>query len=138
MGENLEVALTRCYYCGAGNEVVLNTVLTKAAADTVKAMHHRVVSTEPCPECAELMKQGVILITYDEAKSGKDWEKDKIPNPFRTGGFFVVKEDLIERVFEHPEAVAFAKKHRWLFIEHEAAAKIGLFDLAAGKAESGK
>lgn len=133
MSENLEVALTRCYYCGAGNEIVLNTVLTKAAADTVKAMHHRVVSTEPCPECKEWMKSGIILITFDKTKSDKDWEKAKVPNPFRTGGFFVVKEDFVERVFEHPEAVAFAKKHRWLFIEHEAAKQVGLFDAAAKK-----
>ena len=130
---NLEVALTRCYYCGDGNEVILNTLLTKKCAEAVKAMHHKVVSTEPCPTCQKWMKDGIILITIDEVKSGKGWEKDKIPNPHRTGGFFVVKEGFVEKVFAAPKAVAFAKKHRWLFISHEAAEQVGLFASAAVK-----
>jgi hypothetical protein len=82
------------------------------------------------------MKQGIILITIDGAKSDPGWEKSDMPNPYRTGGFFVVKEEAVERLFSHQEALAFAKKHRWLFIEHEVAEQLGMFQMA-GKVDKG-
>lgn len=127
MADNFEVALTRCYFCGQGNEIILNTRLTPAEAKKVKELHDKVLHMEPCPQCKEHMSKGVILITIDTAKSGKDWEKERMPNPYRTGGFFVVKDSLIERAFTHPGALKFAKEKRFLFIEHEAAVQMGLF-----------
>lgn len=134
MSDNLEVALTRCFYCGDGNEILMNTRLTAAAAAQVKQVHNKVLNMRPCPKCEELMKQGIILITIDSSKSGEDWEKADIPNPHRTGGFFVVKEAAVERMFnEQKPALAFAKKHRWMFLEHEVAEKTGMFKMAARK-----
>lgn len=140
MPDNFEVALTRCYFCGDGNEIIMNTRFTPSAAAHVKTAHNKVLNMHPCPKCEGLMKQGIILITVDEAKSAKDWAKEEIPNPYRTGGFFVLKEEAVERLFDNPTAVAFAKKHRWLFIAHEVAEHLGMFRVAekAEVKESGK
>ena len=133
MGETFEVALTNCYFCGKGSEIVLNTRFTKRAAAAVKQLHGTVIDMDPCNECKEHMKAGIVLITIDATKSEQGWEEDNIPNPYRTGGFFVVKEEAVERLFNHARALEFAKKHRWLFIEHDAAMQVGLFAVAAKK-----
>jgi hypothetical protein len=125
---NFEPALTKCYFC---NEA--STILIHKRGKSLKELDGKVVNMEPCPKCIEYMKLGVILITIDDAKSGAPsspdfhWSKEKMPNPYRTGGFFVVSEDFIKRVFNPPELVAQVLKHRFSFIEHEAAEKLGLF-----------
>jgi hypothetical protein len=59
-----------------------------------------------------------------------------IPNPWRTGGWWVVREEAVKRILgPHKSAQSSlqqALKYRWLFIEHEAAEKLGFFE--AGKA----
>jgi hypothetical protein len=81
------------------------------------------------------MKKGIILITIDDAKSGEDWNKPPLrneerqgwmPNPYRTGGWLVITDDAAKRMF--PQMADWAIKHRFMFIEHEAAKMIGLFD----------
>ena len=146
------VALTKCYFCGGDDKIVLNTLLTGQMAKKVEEMHGMVIDMEPCPKCREFMKQGVILLTIDSEKSEPGWNKPPsmdqgnpfyrkpsdrrqfIPNPYRTGGFFVLKDIAIEQCI-HPEAMAqWALKHRWMFIEHKAAEMIGLFDQAKAEA----
>jgi hypothetical protein len=140
---NLGVALTKCYFCGNDAGIAINTRLTPAHARNVEKMHGMVVDMTPCSECSGHMKKGVILITIDDKKSEKDWNKPPpccnggpfIPNPYRTGGFFVITDDAVRRIF-HPEAMAaHAIKHRWMFIEHEAAEQIGLFSHAKQQQE---
>lgn len=138
MDSKFEVALTRCYFCCQGNEIVVNTLLIERAAAEVKKLHDKVINMQPCPKCEELMKKGVILLTFDESKSSPGWEKARMPNPYRTGGFFVVKDSLVERAFDHPEAVKFALEKRWLFIQHEVAVQLGLFRLAEERKAEGK
>jgi len=94
--------------------------------------HGKVMDMDPCNKCKELMRQGVILITIDDAKSGKDWQKPDgsknwMPNPYRTGGWFVVKDEAIRRMINGKEMADWAIKQRFMFIEHEAAEKLGLF-----------
>lgn len=71
-----------------------------------------------CPEC-------------DGRKTDpKSWGKCKhcdgsgrshfIPNPWRTGGWFVVTEESFRRMFSG-DAADFGLKMRWMFIEHAAA-----------------
>ena len=97
-------------------------------------MDHKVIDMEPCAKCAGFMKLGIILLTIDEKKCEKGWNREALPNPFRTGGFFVVKDEAVKRFM--PEAMfQWAKKHRFMFIEHEAAVQLGLFE-AAGEAEA--
>lgn len=59
-----------------------------------------------------------------------DWFKEKMPNPWRTGGWFVVKEAAVRRMFRGEREIEFALSQRWIFIEHEAAKRCGLFDQA--------
>jgi len=120
------VALTKCYYCGEGDRIVMNRLLTEHLAKKVKSMHGCVLDMEPCPKCTELMKQGVIIITIDPEKSGEGWEHEKWPNPHRSGGWFVLRDAAVKRIFPAPHADE-ALKRRWIFMEHALAEKIGLF-----------
>ena len=126
------VALTRCYFCGEPDKILLAT--RYVAGEPVKDLspaHDKVIDMEPCKKCADFMKQGVILLTIDDKKSDKDWNKPDsspgwIPNPFRTGGFFVVTDEFVRKLMNQQMA-DWAIKHRFMFIEHEAAEQIGLF-----------
>ena len=131
MGEKLPwaVALTKCYFCGEDGDIIIPCTLTQHVANKVEEMHGKVVNMDPCNKCKDLMKQGVILITFDPAKSKEGWHKEQMPNPYRTGGFFVVKDEAVRRIFnDEGGATAFALKYRWIFIEHAAAAGVGLFE----------
>ena len=99
----------------------------------VQEMHGKVVDMAPCPKCEALMKQGIILLTFDPELSDKGWEKEAMPNPYRTGGFFVVTEDACKNLFNE-KMFAYVQQRRWVFIEHEIAEEIGLFDIK-GKIE---
>lgn len=130
------VALTKCYFCNKDSDILLHRQLR----DISKA-HGKVVNMDPCRTCEGYMKAGVILITIDDAKSEKGWnhrpsgQKKWIPNPYRTGGFFVVTDEAVRKTI-HPEAMAdWAIKKRFMFIEHEAAESLGLFEMA--KAQGG-
>lgn len=126
MKNTLGVALTKCYYCNDDSDIIINRTLTESRAKQVEGMHGKVVDMRPCNACKAQMEKGIILITIDEEKSDRDWDRAEMPNPYRTGGFFVVTEDAVKRLF--PEShLPFMLKYRWMFIEHEAAEKIGLF-----------
>lgn len=129
--EGKHVALTKCFFCGEDGIILLH----KRLGDVSK-YHGKVVDMEPCSKCVEYMKQGVILIGIDDAKSETGWNHppDKgsqaarqgwMPNPYRTGAFVVVKEEAVERAVNVPELVAWAKQHRWMFVEHEALVRMG-------------
>jgi hypothetical protein len=109
----LEVALTKCFFCGGDNEIVMNKVLTKRHAEKVKEMHGKVINTHPCPKCQEYMKQGVILISVRDGETGQ--------NPYRTGGFVVVKDRALQG-----EAWEQAKKSRMCFVPDTVWDKLGL------------
>lgn len=139
MNPRVGVALTRCFYCGEGDRILLNKVLTEHMAKRVESAHNCVLDMEPCNKCKELMGKGVILITIDVAKSDPNWntnpDADKsnwMPNPYRTGGFFVITDDAVKRIIDNEEMAAWALKHRFMFIEHEAAEKLGLFQVEKG------
>ena len=57
MKPKLEVALTKCFYCGEDDRIVMNKMLTDRYANAVKEMHGKIVDTEPCQKCADFMKQ---------------------------------------------------------------------------------
>ena len=125
------VALTKCFFCGEDNDILLHRSLKD-----ISECHGKVVHMNPCSKCAELMQQGVLLITIDDEKSDRDWNipptdkkeaRNWMPNPYRTGGFFVIRDEAIQRILDSQMA-SFATEHRWMFIEHAAAEAIGLFD----------
>ena len=93
------------------------------------------------------MEQGILLISvrvgeFDAiAKDQESYKLEKlryerdhfkahyrpfIPNPFRTGGWCVVKEDYIKRVVQPPELLALMLRERWSFIEDDAWNLMGL------------
>lgn len=110
---NLQVALTKCFFCGGDNEIIMNTKLTKKAADKIKELNGKVINRHPCPKCQELMKQGVILISVRGGESGD--------NPYRTGGFVVVKDKaLVGPAWEQ------AKKMRMCYVPDSAWKQLGL------------
>lgn len=54
------------------------------------------LGTGTCSECESFMGQGVILISTKDEDEGK-------PNPYRTGGWCVVKDEAITRMVQPPE-----------------------------------
>lgn len=131
MAETLGVALTKCYYCGGDSDILMNTRLTERMAEKVKDTHGKVVSMQPCRKCEGYMKDGIILLTIDDEKSEEGWAhpgEGKIPNPWRTGGFFVVREAAMDRLLQEPLRSQ-VKKCRWTFIEEKIARAIGLYSI---------
>lgn len=126
------VALTKCYFCGKDSDIIINSLLAERVAKKVKEMHGKVVSMDPCRECEGFMKQGIIFLTFDPAKSARDWNKDEMPNPWRTGGFFVVRQEAVERMLGPGSMLDFALKYRYMWIEHEAAERLGFFRTVSG------
>lgn len=129
MADNFGVALVkrRCPICSQDEdaELVMNTLLTKPKAEAVRQMHGKVIGMmdHPCQQCQDYMKLGVILVTVDKEKT------TDMRNPYRTGGFFVVTDDMIRNIFRPQSIVDNILEKRVSFIEHEAAVKIGLFEL---------
>lgn len=126
--DQLAVSLTKCFFCLKDDKIVMNTKLTEKHAKNVDSIHGMVIDMDPCNECKAFMKQGLIVITINPAKSESDWNKERIPNPYRTGGWFVVKDHVAE--YFDDKMKAWVLKHRWMFMEDEAAKKMGLFELA--------
>ena len=88
---NFSVALTKCFYCGEGNQLVINTELTQKCAQEVEELNGKVISMEPCSKCKELMKQGVMFISC----------KDDDPE-YRTGKIAVIKDEAIKELVTEP------------------------------------
>lgn len=125
VGAVLEIALTRCYFCGEGASILLAT--NQRGNKQVKEAEGKVIDMNPCSICKSLMEQGVILIAIDPEKSDPGWENDPMPNPYRTGGWWVIKDEGAKRVF--PEDVANRLiKDRWTFLDDAVAEMIGLYD----------
>lgn len=140
--QHLDIALTVCFFCGKSDEIVMgNRLISGRDGPIHRKMHGKVVSMRPCGQCADWMKQGIMLIGIIEAKSDGAWNvpppdpdmrKHWAPNPYRSGGIAVLKEAAFIRWsstwVKADAAAAFALKHKWMFIEHEAGVKAGIWD----------
>lgn len=105
-------AIPRCYFCGnEKNEIILAGRLSNDA----EAPKNAVWDFAPCDECKKLMEQGIILISVKDGQSGD--------NPYRTGGWIVLKEDAFKRIFKNSDE---AVKKRCAFLEDSAWDTIGL------------
>jgi len=92
----LNPSLSTCFLCGESNEIILFGRLTPSQrkalkAEGGKAPRNICMDKTPCSKCAEYMEQGVILISVDESRSSDT------SNPYRTGGWCVVKEEAVKR-----------------------------------------
>lgn len=85
-------SLMVCPVCGEEYGVAL---LGRLPGDA-EAPRRAVYENKPCDKCKEYMKQGVILISVRDGEEGSD-------NPYRTGGWVVVKREAIRRIVTSPE-----------------------------------
>ena len=130
--EKSYVGMSNCYFCGkAGSTLLLDKRLRPTLEREVG-----VIDMEPCSECAGYMKQGIIVMsiaddTTPEEMKGEEIENRfgrvvgrKPPNPYRTGGWAVVKQEAVER-FADGEYLKFAVEKRFMFITSTAWNQLG-------------
>lgn len=148
-GEKSHVGMANCYFCGEPSIILLDTRIVKGELNKSLPRDCGVVNMEPCSKCEKLMDAGVILITV-KSESFDDIERERqdfladrnnydgpagnlkkpfIPNPYRTGGWFVVRDEMLERMREDVSDAAIDNliQKRWGFIAHEDAEALGLF-----------
>jgi hypothetical protein len=148
-GEKSHVGMANCYFCGEPSIILLDTRIVKGELNKSLPRNCGVVNMEPCSKCQKLMEAGVILITvkpdsFEEVERERqefladpnnyegepgNLKKPFIPNPYRTGGWFVVRDEMLERMREDvPDAVIDRLLGmRWGFISHDDAEALGLF-----------
>jgi hypothetical protein len=81
-------SVSKCYLCGKDKGLVLFGRLK----NDEEAPRSAVYDKEPCDECKELQKLGVILISVRDGSSPEE-------EPVRTGEFAVVKDEAVLRIF---------------------------------------
>ena len=101
-----------CYFCNQEkNELILAGRMKEDAEAPRKAVWNMI----PCDKCKEFMKQGIILISVKDGEGGR--------NPYRTGGWVVVKEEAAKRMFGETNRIL---ETRVGFLEDTAWDTIGL------------
>lgn len=115
MSEKSHVGMFNCFFCGEPAGVLLDRRLKPTLPHNVGA-----IDREPCQKCKDFMAQGVILISVDESKT------DDPGNPYRTGGFAVVKAEVVTRIVQPPELAAAILKQRVAFVPDEVWNRLGL------------
>lgn len=104
--------IPHCFFCGeAKNELILAGRLPHDA----EAPKGKVWDKNPCDKCKGHMEQGIILISVKNGEEGD--------NPYRTGGWVVIREEAFSRIFNGCDA---AIKKRVAFVPDEVWDKIGL------------
>jgi len=123
-------SMEQCFYCLKDVGVVLFGALKPKQREAfkkagigdggAKAPYRVTLSKAPCQECEEHMGKGIVLISVDESKS-----KDRA-NPYHTGGWVVVTEDFIRRVFNSETLVENVRSQRVAFVSDDAWELLGL------------
>lgn len=137
-------AVPKCYYCWKDkNEVILpGRIDLRSGEKDVEAPRNMVWDLHPCDECAKFMEQGVILISVRDDEEppalpplrpgASAHEKEErmralMWNPYRTGGWIVMKDDSVRRIFGGvPDALSNILKKRYAFVQHSVWAQLGL------------
>lgn len=129
-------AVLHCYFCNKPkNELALLGMLPGDA----EAPRRLVADTEPCDECKEYMARGILLISVADGEPDRmdservAWEFDHrrnkqpfIPNPNRTGGWSVVREEAVKRWITDQAVCDQIMKARFAFVPDEVWNAIGL------------
>jgi hypothetical protein len=110
----LNPTLVRCFVCGedTGELALMGRLPGDAEAPRRMALNKR-----PCEKCRGLMAQGVVLISTRNGESGED--------PYRTGGWCVIKEEAFRRMFGG-DAAEQALKARMVYVPDEVWDAVGL------------
>ena len=148
-------SVCKCWYC---LQESTGLILAGEIKGDREMPHEGVYDMNPCDKCKGFMERGIILIgVKDDAEMEKvedarqEWFRKYdhlsrarkpypgyfIPDPHRSGGWWLVSEDFVRRVFDNvAESVC---EKRFAFISQDAADKIGLPDeetwAASGKSE---
>ena len=118
--EKSHVGMAKCFFCLEPGMILLDRRLKKSLPRDCG-----VVDMTPCSKCNDYMKQGIILISISDDTTKEDM-KGPIPNPYRTGGWVVVKQEAVERFGVGDALLDFAIKHRFAFIADAAWLHLGL------------
>lgn len=132
----LNPTMTTCFYCNELASILLVGSRTKkfkeiglAKKDGEMNMNIGVIDAKPCSQCERYMKQGVILISIrdgEETEMENAKREKRLPNPYRTGGWAVVRDEFIQRVINPPELASQILKQRFCFVPDYAWDKLGL------------
>lgn len=116
-------AIPLCFYCNKPkNQIILAGRIRRVGDFDAEAPRNMVWDREPCEECKGWMEKGILFISVDEAKS-----KGDLKNPYRTGGWAVVKDEAVERMgIQPPELLAQILKRRTCFLPDEVWNMLGL------------
>lgn len=121
----LNLTMTTCFFCGETKDILLIGAQVARAKEAGLCnpdgkMNASVgcIDKEPCHKCQECMEQGIILISVKDGDEGD--------NPYRTGGWVVVKEEAIKRMVSPEELINDIVKKRVAFIPDEAWNMLGL------------
>jgi hypothetical protein len=110
-------AIPKCFFCLEDkNEIILPGWLP----GDIEAPRGAVWDRRPCDKCAEYMERGVILISVRNGETGKG------DNPYRTGGWAVIKEDAIRRALTDQKLAEQIIRQRVAFIEDDSWDQLGL------------
>ena len=107
------VGMSICFLCGEPKAVLLDRRLKNSLVRSA------VYDQEPCDKCKKHMKQGIILISADPDSPDQK-------NPYRTGGFVVVKEEAIVRILGPGEFLDSVLKERVAFVPDDIWKFLGL------------
>ena len=105
------VGMANCFYCNKPKHILLDRRLKKSLP------REAVYDNEPCDDCKGLMEKGVIFISVKDGEKGG--------NPYRTGGWWVIKEEAVRRMLKGKLLENVLKK-RICFIDDSTCDKIGL------------
>lgn len=109
-------AIPLCYFCQQPKNEVILPGRMKGDAEAPK---NAVWDMEPCDECRGHMQKGILLMSFDPTRT------EDQRNPYRTGGWIVIKEEAFTRIFDG-DAAAHALKLRWTFMDDETWDAVGL------------
>jgi hypothetical protein len=117
-------SLEQCFVCLKDVGVVL---FGKLRGDQ-EAPRRVCLDGSPCSECEGYMKMGVILISVRAPSPGEDVDES---NPYRTGGWVVVKDQAVKRLELPAELEERILAQRMAFIPDDAWYMLGLPPLHA-------
>jgi hypothetical protein len=118
--------IPKCFFCNRDKNEILLFGKMKPLKDVdgyvldhdPEAPRGMVLDKEPCDECGALMGRGIILVSVRDGEQGN--------NPYRTGGWVVAKDDLVERMVTTKELADRILKSRFAFIPDEVWDVVGL------------
>ena len=114
----LNPSLINCFFCGKSKAVALlgihaGTIRKMLGMSPgMKAPRELVVDQEPCDECKDYMKEGVIFISVEDGQ-----RENKARNPRRTGRLCVLKDEGVIEMMTPSELRDDILKQRICFIE---------------------